>query len=86
MAYQLFENYEPKTFKFSKVVHKTAIEVCEGQQYDMDFEQRDNVQVDDYLKMIEYKTAVLVVIHRWELLFLVQMMKISTHTILENLG
>ena len=61
MAYQLFENYEPKTFQaLAKLFSKTAIEVCEGQQYDMDFEQRDNVQVDDYLKMIEYKTAVLV--------------------------
>ena len=61
MAYQLFENYEPKTFQaLAKLFSKTAIEVCEGQQYDMDFEQRDDVQVDDYLKMIEYKTAVLV--------------------------
>jgi geranylgeranyl diphosphate synthase type II len=61
MAYQLFENYEPKTFQaLAKLFSKTALEVCEGQQYDMDFEQRDDVQVDDYLKMIEYKTAVLV--------------------------
>ncbi|MCQ2252349.1 MAG: polyprenyl synthetase family protein [Bacteroidales bacterium] len=39
--------------------HKTAIEVCEGQQYDMDFEQMDNVSVDEYLNMIRLKTAVL---------------------------
>jgi len=38
---------------------QTAIEVCEGQQYDMEFEQRDNVTVDDYLNMIRLKTAVL---------------------------
>ncbi|SDS46345.1 polyprenyl synthetase family protein [Gramella sp. MAR_2010_147] len=60
-AYQLFENYEGDTFKeLSKLFTKTAIEVCEGQQYDIDFETRDNVSIDDYLKMIEYKTAVLV--------------------------
>ena len=39
---------------------KTAIEVCEGQQYDVDFETRTDVTIDEYLKMIEYKTAVLV--------------------------
>ncbi len=42
--------------------NQTAIEVCEGQQYDMDFETRDvtDVRVEDYLKMIELKTAVLI--------------------------
>ena len=38
----------------------TAIEVCEGQQYDMNFETSTTVSIDDYLKMIELKTAVLV--------------------------
>lgn len=38
---------------------QTAIEICEGQQYDMDFESEDNVAVDDYMKMINLKTAVL---------------------------
>jgi geranylgeranyl diphosphate synthase type II len=38
---------------------QTAIEICEGQQYDMDFETDDNVTVDDYMKMINLKTAVL---------------------------
>lgn len=37
----------------------TAVEVCEGQQYDMNFETLQNVSIDDYLKMIELKTAVL---------------------------
>ncbi len=37
----------------------TAIEVCEGQQMDMDFETSSTVCIDDYLKMIELKTAVL---------------------------
>lgn len=37
----------------------TAVEVCEGQQFDMNFETLQNVSIDDYLKMIELKTAVL---------------------------
>jgi len=61
MAYQLFENYEPNTFlALAKLFSKTALEVCEGQQYDIDFETRDDVTIPEYLKMIEYKTAVLV--------------------------
>lgn len=60
-AYQLFENYEGETFRaLAKLFSKTAIEVCEGQQYDVDFETRDDVTLPEYLKMIEYKTAVLV--------------------------
>ena len=39
--------------------HKTAIEVCEGQQFDMDFETSNDVTLDDYIKMITLKTAVL---------------------------
>ncbi|WP_297510098.1 polyprenyl synthetase family protein [Flavobacterium sp.] len=61
LAYQYFEEYEPATFReLAQLFSKTAIEVCEGQQYDVDFETRDNVTLDEYLKMIEYKTAVLV--------------------------
>ncbi|TDS18854.1 geranylgeranyl diphosphate synthase type II [Maribacter caenipelagi] len=61
MAYQLFENYEPNVFRdLAKLFSKTALEVCEGQQYDVDFETRDDVMLPEYLKMIEYKTAVLV--------------------------
>ena len=61
IAYQLFETYEAETFqKLAKLFSKTALEVCEGQQYDMDFENRDDVTIAEYLKMIEYKTAVLV--------------------------
>ena len=60
LAYQLFENYEPQTFRdLAKLFSKTAIEVCEGQQYDVDFENRDDVTIEEYLKMITYKTAVL---------------------------
>ncbi|QBN19098.1 polyprenyl synthetase family protein [Flavobacterium nackdongense] len=61
LAYQYFENYQPKTFrKLAKLFSKTALEVCEGQQYDVDFETRTDVTIPEYLKMIEYKTAVLV--------------------------
>ncbi len=60
-AYQLFENYEGNTFReLAKLFTKTAIEVCEGQQYDIDFETRDDVTIPEYIQMIEYKTAVLV--------------------------
>lgn len=60
-AYQLFESYDGETFReLAKLFSKTAIEVCEGQQYDVDFETRDDVTLPEYLKMIEYKTAVLV--------------------------
>ena len=61
MAYQFFENYESKVFKaLIALFSKTALEVCEGQQYDIDFETRNDVTIPEYLKMIEYKTAVLV--------------------------
>lgn len=61
LAYQLFENYTGDTFvSLAKLFSKTAIEVCEGQQMDIDFSKKDNVSADEYLKMIEYKTAVLI--------------------------
>lgn len=61
LAYQYFEEYEPEVFRsLAKLFSKTALEVCEGQQWDVDFEQRNNVTEPEYLKMIEYKTAVLV--------------------------
>lgn len=61
LAYQYFEQYEPIIFQaLAKLFSKTALAVCEGQQYDVDFETRDNVSIPEYLKMIEFKTAVLV--------------------------
>ena len=39
--------------------NETAIEVCEGQQYDMNFERRNDVTLDEYMMMIRKKTAVL---------------------------
>ncbi|HIX26421.1 MAG TPA: polyprenyl synthetase family protein [Candidatus Barnesiella excrementigallinarum] len=38
---------------------KTALEICEGQQYDMEFETRDDVTEAEYIEMIRLKTAVL---------------------------
>jgi geranylgeranyl diphosphate synthase type II len=61
LAYQYFEQYEPEVFRdLAKLFSKTALEVCEGQQLDVDFEIREDVTIPEYLKMIEYKTAVLV--------------------------
>jgi geranylgeranyl diphosphate synthase type II len=61
LAYQYFEQYEPTVFRdLAKLFSKTALEVCEGQQWDVDFETRKDVTIPEYLKMIEYKTAVLV--------------------------
>lgn len=40
--------------------NQTALEVCEGQQYDMDFETREVVTVPEYLEMIRLKTSVLI--------------------------
>ena len=39
--------------------NKTAMEIYEGQQYDMDFENRNDVTVDEYMEMIRLKTSVL---------------------------
>ena len=61
LAYQYFEDYEPKVFlALAKLFSRTALQVCEGQQWDIDFENSEKVLLKDYIKMIEYKTAVLV--------------------------
>ncbi|MBJ2176417.1 polyprenyl synthetase family protein [Aureibaculum sp. A20] len=60
-AQQLLESYEGKTYKaLNTLFTKTALEVCEGQQYDFDFETTFNVDVNQYVAMITQKTAVLV--------------------------
>ena len=59
-AYELLINYTgPNKDAILKTFTKTAAEVCEGQQNDMDFESRNDVDVDSYLHMIQNKTAVL---------------------------
>ncbi|MDT7832647.1 polyprenyl synthetase family protein [Flavobacteriaceae bacterium S356] len=61
LAYQYFENYEAEVFqKLAKLFSKTALEVCDGQQLDIDFETRNDVTIDEYLNMIRLKTSVLV--------------------------
>ena len=60
-AYRFLESYNGDQFKkLVSLFSTTALQVCEGQQYDVDFETRDDVSIPEYLKMIEYKTAVLV--------------------------
>lgn len=59
-AYQHLEAYPPELFKpLSVLFSQTALQVCEGQQFDMEFENRDDVTLPEYLRMIELKTAVL---------------------------
>lgn len=60
LAYRFFENYEPQMFQeLAKLFSETALQVCEGQQHDMDFETRDDVTLEEYIEMIDHKTAVL---------------------------
>ncbi len=59
-AYKLLVETESSQLKAVHHLFSTmASEVCEGQQYDMDFEQRTDVTIDEYIKMIRLKTAVL---------------------------
>ena len=59
-TYQLMLKVDSDIFKdVLDVFSKAATQVCEGQQWDMDFETQENVQLVDYMKMIENKTAVL---------------------------
>ena len=45
--------------KISDLFARTSLEICEGQQYDLDFETMEHVSIDDYIKMIRLKTAVM---------------------------
>ena len=46
--------------KIIQIFNRTAKQVCEGQQLDMDFEKQETVQLPEYLRMIELKTSVLI--------------------------
>ena len=60
-AYKMLENIDNKFFKKTfERFNNIAIKVCEGQQYDMNFEIKSEISEDDYLKMITLKTAVLI--------------------------
>jgi geranylgeranyl diphosphate synthase type II len=59
-AYETLGNCDPKFLSdLFNVFSKTAREVCEGQQMDMDFENRNDVNEDEYIEMIRLKTSVL---------------------------
>lgn len=59
-AFEVLKSYDAKEFsQLFSLFAKTSIEVCEGQQLDMNFENMDSVTVDDYIHMITKKTAVL---------------------------
>jgi geranylgeranyl diphosphate synthase type II len=60
-AYSFVAQCEPsKLSEIFNIFNRTAIEVCEGQQYDMNFETQENVSIDEYIRMIKLKTAVLI--------------------------
>ncbi|WP_282015785.1 polyprenyl synthetase family protein [Marinifilum flexuosum] len=59
-AYQYIVSCEDRHLRdVLTVFNQTALEVCEGQQFDMEFEDRSDVLIDEYLEMIRLKTAVL---------------------------
>ena len=59
-AYKLLSGVPAdKLPKVLQLFNKMATEICEGQQYDVDFESQEHVTIDEYLKMIRLKTSVL---------------------------
>ena len=59
-AYQAIELASPEVMpQLLRLVNKTSMEVCEGQQLDLDFEEQENVTEQMYLEMIRLKTSVL---------------------------
>ncbi len=61
IAYDLIAETPPQSlYDTIKLFNKTALEVCEGQQYDMDFETRTDVSLSEYMEMIRLKTSVLI--------------------------
>ena len=60
IAYQQLNHYPESLFRsLTLLFSQTALEVCVGQQMDMDFEQQTDVSLEQYLEMIRLKTAVL---------------------------
>jgi geranylgeranyl diphosphate synthase type II len=59
-AFDVLGKYDPeRSHQLLSLFVKTAVEVCEGQQLDMNFEQASSVTVEEYVQMITFKTAVL---------------------------
>jgi len=51
---------QPETIiALTDLLSQTSVEICEGQQKDLDFETSENVSIDDFIQMIRYKTAVM---------------------------
>ncbi len=60
-SYESLKYYENKLhILLFKLLNKTALEVCEGQQLDINFQTNEKVTLEDYIKMIKLKTAVLI--------------------------
>ena len=60
LAYQqLIRNNDARLKEVLDLFSRTALEIGEGQQYDMEFETRDDVTEDEYIEMIRLKTSVL---------------------------
>lgn len=59
-AYKYLENYPGEILpQLLKIFNKMAVEVCDGQQMDIDFESREDVTIEEYFEMITLKTSVL---------------------------
>jgi len=58
-SYQQLSGIRVQLQPVLELFNKTAIEVCEGQQLDMDYETRNDVTIEEYVRMIELKTSVL---------------------------
>lgn len=61
LSYEYINRCESQNYRqIFEQFTQTALKICEGQQYDMDFETRNDVTVDEYLEMIGLKTAILI--------------------------
>jgi len=59
-AYELLQEQKEGDLRtLLKIFNKTAVEVCEGQQLDLDFEKCENISINEYQEMIRLKTSVL---------------------------
>jgi geranylgeranyl diphosphate synthase, type II len=61
LSYRFIEDCSPEILPdILSLFTNTALQVCEGQQYDMNYERRNDVSVDEYIKMITLKTSALI--------------------------
>ena len=57
---KLLANSKSQSTEIHQLFQQTSVEVCEGQSLDMDFEDKENISLDEYINMIQLKTSVLV--------------------------